>query len=240
MTRIALINPNTSTETTALMVRIAADQCADDSIEIVGLTVAEGPIMITTEPELAASAERVAAEFGSMDRLTAAAGGPVDAVIVSAFGDPGLDALRRHLPIPCVGIGESAIGWEVPTGSRVAVATTTPDLAGSITRLGESVRGRESFVGVFLTATSPLTLRLDPDSQRKELRVAVDEARRAGADIVVIGGGPLGESADALAREADCPVRSPIREACRAVLSLLAEATAAPRARHTDSVARMP
>ena len=90
-----------------------------------GVQAARGPAMITTEAALAASEAEVV-------RLGTSAAPGVDAVVVAAFGDPGVLRLRAVLTVPVVGIGEAAMHEAARDGRRFGIATTTPGLARSI------------------------------------------------------------------------------------------------------------
>jgi Asp/Glu/hydantoin racemase len=98
MTRILLINPNSSQTTTDMMARIA-QSAAPDGVEIVGATAQHGVSMIVDPVTLAASARKVV-EIGV--RL----GISVSGIIISAFGDPGIAELQQRVKIPIVGIAE--------------------------------------------------------------------------------------------------------------------------------------
>src|SRR6218665_894810 len=120
MQNILLINPNTSQASTAMMVEIAK-AAAPARFTIMGATAACGAAMITNEAEM----QRAAAELPSTWLRSRAdhAG-----VIVSAFGDPGIDALRRLTHVPVVGICEASIHAAAANGRRFGIATVTPGL----------------------------------------------------------------------------------------------------------------
>jgi allantoin racemase len=100
--RLLLINPNTTAATTAAMVEIARQEAAGGTV-IDGLTAPSGAPLITDEAALE-EAGRAAVSLGP----AILADGP-NGVIVSAFGDPGLHALRAVLPMPVTGIAEAGM-----------------------------------------------------------------------------------------------------------------------------------
>ncbi|MBS0342893.1 MAG: aspartate/glutamate racemase family protein, partial [Proteobacteria bacterium] len=125
MTNILLINPNASRATTEMMVRIAQAE-APAGHAIVGATARRGPQMIVNEEELRAAAQEV-------EHAWRAERAPHAGVIVSAFGDPGVELLRRASPgTPVVGICEASMLEAAEGGRRFGVATVTPDLVDSI------------------------------------------------------------------------------------------------------------
>ncbi len=206
MPRLALINPNTSAATTAAMLEIARPHAPED-VSIEGLTAPFGVPLITNEEALTRSAEAVLA-LGP--RLT-----PYDGVIVSAFGDPGLAALRAKLFVSVTGIAEAAMAEAGAGGRAFAVATTTPDLAAAITRSAETYGHRALFRGVFLTPGAPEALMRDPVALQEALLAASEQAVRAGAAAVIIGGGPLAVAARAIAPRLAAPLIEPVPAAVR-------------------------
>lgn len=117
-------------------------------------------------------------------------------VVVAAFADPGVPELR-DAGYRVTGIGEAAL--QAAGGRRFALATTTPDLAEAICGLVDRAGVADLFTGVELTTTDPLMLAEDPEACREELDAVVWRCLAAGAQRVVIGGGPLSDAAADLA-----------------------------------------
>ncbi|HEY3049964.1 MAG TPA: aspartate/glutamate racemase family protein [Polaromonas sp.] len=208
---VLLINPNTSLQTTALMLR-SARAVLQPPVELVTATAARGAPMIISEADLAISAQEVVT-------MGLAHATQVDAMVISAFGNPGLGALRTQVAVPVVGIGDAAMQEAAAGGRRFGIATTTPGLelsiAGAVDRLGL----RAQFSGVRIPPGDPLVLAGNPDLQAERLADAVRACvKQDGAAAVVIGGGPLAESADRLARQFAVPVISPVAAGMRQVM----------------------
>lgn len=215
MRRILLINPNSSGKTTEMMARIAAAGLPDD-VQIVGATAQNSPAMITTAVELAASADEVV-EIGVREAAGFAG------IIVGAYGDPGLKTLQDHVIIPVVGICEASMLEASEAGRRFGVATVTPDLVGSIEDAAQRLNLSHLFSGVRLTPGDPLQLAADPDALQAALADAVRAClKKDRAEAVIIGGGPLGQAAVALAPLFDAPIVAPIPAAVRRLLGLMA------------------
>lgn len=210
-TTVLLINPNTSKETTATMHRIA--RCAlPDAVGLESCTAQRGVNMITTEQELLTAVQEVI----QMGREYASR---VSAIVVGAFGDPGVEALRGALTIPVWGIGESALLEAAMGERRFGVATTTPALAGSIARAVQKHGLQRQFTGCRIPSEDPLSLAADPARQDECLAQAVAQSTQLdGAQAVVIGGGPLAESAQRIKTRFDIPIISPIEAAMRRVV----------------------
>jgi Asp/Glu/hydantoin racemase len=216
MTRILLINPNTSTATTQMMVDIARTYFAGVMPvppSVVGATAARGAPMIVDESDLALAAEAV------NDPQIVALAAQADGVIVGAFGDPGIDALRARLDVPVVGIGASSVCEAGAGGRRFGIATTTPQLAESIAANVRKLGLGAHFTGARFTTGNPLALGGVPAQLESRLAGAVRTCiREDGAQAVVIGGGPLGEAAQTLCARFSIPVIGPVPAACRALL----------------------
>jgi allantoin racemase len=215
MTRILLINPNSSQATTAMMVRIA-QAASPDGVEILGATAEHSVPMIVDPTALAASAPEVV-EVGM--RL----GSGMSGIIISAFGDPGIAELRRQTTIPVVGIAEAAMLAASDNDRRFGIATTTPGLTTSINARAEELGVGRLYTGIRLTSGDPLKLAADPDRMTEALRLAVTECiEHDKAEAVIIGGGPLGNAAIALTPMFSIPVIAPIPAAVHRILRRLA------------------
>jgi allantoin racemase len=213
-TRILLINPNSSQATTDMMVRIA-QAAAPSDVEIVGATAQHGPPMIVEPTALAASAPQVV-EIGA-ERSKDFSG-----IIISAFGDPGINDLRQRVKIPVVGIAESAMLAASANGRRFGIATTTPALVPSIDARAAEFGVAKFYTGTRLTSGDPLKLAAEPDRMTEALRQAVSACIEFDkAQAVIIGGGPLGNAAIALTPMFSIPVIAPIPAAVHRMTGIL-------------------
>ncbi len=224
MTRITLINPNTSRATTVMMTEIAR-KYLPENVSVEGVTATRGVPMILNGEELAAAA-------GGVVEMGLAAEEFSDGLIVSAFGDPGLDRLKALSSLPVVGICEASMYEASAGGRRFGIATVTPDLVASFAAKAETLGLAHLFTGTRLTSGDPLVLASDPARLHAALEIAVREClERDGAEAVIIGGGPLGQAADDLQRALSSPVIAPIRSAVELLLSRIARPPeAGPRA----------
>ncbi|WP_217274662.1 aspartate/glutamate racemase family protein [Rathayibacter sp. VKM Ac-2835] len=206
---VVVVNPNTSVATTRLLVAVARDAVRGEDVRIVGETAAHGPSIITTPAALAAAAEHVVAAA----RRAALAHTP-DAIVVAAFGDPGAAGAAAATGLPVVGIGAAAVRAASAGGRRFAIATTTGRLEPVIRALVAESGGLPAYAGCFLTL-SPAEELDDPERLHGELRTAVLRAQAAGAEAVIIGGGPLSAAAERLAADfaGVLPIVEPIRAA---------------------------
>jgi len=214
MIRILLINPNSSLATTDMMVSIA-QAAAPEGIVVVGATAQRSPPMIVDPAALAASASEVV-EIGA-DLAKDVAG-----IITSAFGDPGLAELRGKVGIPVAGIAEAAMLEASENARRFGVATSTPALVASIDAKAAELGLGHLYTGVRLTPGDPFELVADPARLTDALGDAVSACIEIDqAEAVIIGGGPLGNAATALAARFNIPVVAPIPAAVRRLSRML-------------------
>lgn len=205
--RIALLNPNTSTRSTELMLASAV-AAAPAGVQIEGRNVASGAELIVDEAALQQAALAVQAMAPSL----AAEG--FDAIIVAGFGDPGVDALRQSQALPVTGIGEAGITEAARGGLRYAIVTVTPELHDSLVAAAHASAPAEQFTGVRYTQGDRQAVMRSPLGLQQALldacRVAVEAD---GAQSIVIGGGPLGHAAQTLSAALQLRVVDPVRAA---------------------------
>lgn len=212
--RILLINPNTSQATTQAMHQLAVP-CLPPQVQLHSVTAAEGAPMITTPEELDTAIAQVVA-------LAQQWATRVDAVVIGAFGNPGLAQLQALLTVPVVGIGEAAMREAARGGRPFGVATTTPQLRDSIDAAVAALGLAGAFTGCQIPCDAPLALAQQPLLQDAQLAKAVQACiQEDGAQAVVIGGGPLADSVPRLAPLFAVPVISPVEAAVRTALVAL-------------------
>ncbi|MET0208355.1 MAG: aspartate/glutamate racemase family protein [Burkholderiaceae bacterium] len=218
---ILVINPNASTATTAMMVKIAAEDPSCD-FEVLGATASRGPQMIVNAQELAAAGLEVERSWIAERDAHAAAGKAWAGVIVSAFGVPGLERVRTLASVPVVGICEASMLEAAQGGRRFGIATVTPELVEAIDGRAEHLGLAHLYTGIRLTEGDPRELAADPQALEEALAQTVKRCiEDDGAQAVIIGGGPLGQAALALAPRFDVPVIAPIAAAVRRLAALL-------------------
>lgn len=158
MKSVLLINPNTSAATTTMMVA-AARPLLPTSFALRGIGANQGAAMIVDETALAHCEPEVV-------RIGLAEAARVDAIIVGAFGNPGVASLRASLGMPVIGIGEAAIREAAGRGRRFGIATTTPGLRDAITAKVWRLLPGAAFTGVRIAAGDPVALAADPGKQQ--------------------------------------------------------------------------
>ena len=201
MKPVLLINPNSSEQTTEAMLSIVRGYMPD----VQGWTNVHAPSMITEPVALAEAARHI--EKADLP--------PARAVIVAAFGDPGANALAKTCDIPVIGIGAAAARAAGQGGLPFAVVTTTPRLASVIDALMQAEGA--GYLGCFLTDGDPEDLLANPAALDAALIYACNIAAKAGAQRIIIGGGPLATAAIRIAKQVPVPLVQPLVAACQEV-----------------------
>lgn len=171
--------------------------------------------MIMTPDALVAAAPEVVEIARARARIC-------DGIIVAAFGDPGLAAIKIGIELPAVGIGESSMLEAAEGGRRFGVATTTPRLGAKIDALAEALGLRSSYTGTRFADGDPHELMRDPERLRAAVAGAVEACIvQDGAETVIIGGGPLGEAARQLQPMFAVSIIAPIPSAVARIIGLI-------------------
>jgi len=192
-------------------------------VTIDGLTAERGVPMITDDRQLAASVP------GVVDMGVAAAK-QADGIIISAFGDPGIDQLRLLIDIPVVGICEASMLQASAGGRRFGIATVTPDLVESFSNKATGLGLGHLYTGTRLTSGDPVELASNAVALEEALAFAVRQSFELdAAEAVIIGGGPLGQAAVGLAERFNAPVIAPIAAAVDLLMRHIAERPGKPR-----------
>lgn len=215
---IVLINPNSNATTTASMADIAATVTGGVAVEAKSN---EGvPPLLTTPKDLADAVPGVV-RIG----VEAAKDPRVGAVIVAAFGDPGLEELRSAIDLPVFGIREQAFREAAKGGRPFGIATTTPDpgLLEAFRQTAIALGFGDQFRGTRATPGDPNALmKKSPDELDAALAAAVRASMADGAQAVIIGGGPLTASALRLQPQFDIPLVVPVIAAAQAAAQAVA------------------
>jgi Asp/Glu/hydantoin racemase len=212
---IILVNPNTSSQTTEMMVGIAQAQ-AGSRVQLKGMTAPFGSPFIQDEVGLATAARAVAQMID-----TAMRSAPPTAFVVAAFGDPGVAEARAKYEVPVLGIGEESF-YAAAKGGRFSVVTSTPALGDVIRARANELNLADRLVSVRFTRGDAATLMTNPKELQRELLSQVNSARLDGAGCAVIGGGPLSAAANAIRGEAAIPVIDPLSAAMARLLGMYA------------------
>ncbi|GBD49817.1 aspartate/glutamate racemase family protein [Methylopila sp. Yamaguchi] len=201
--RILLINPNTSVAMTERMVASASRSLAPD-VELVALTAPQGM------PYIASRAESVIAGAATLEMIAAHQSG-VDAVVIGAFGDPGLIAARELFDLPVTAMAEAAMLTACMLAQRFSIVTFSPTLTAwyedAVALSGLQAR----CAGIRVPDVSFASIN---DVQRELEAQLVELCQRSietdKADAVILAGAPLTGFAAKVAARVPVPLIDPL------------------------------
>jgi len=182
--RLLLINPNISDSVTALIEAEARRSARPDTV-LTAVTAPFGVAYIETRFEALIGAHAVAELAG-----THAAGH--DAVVIAAFGDPGLMALREVLPMPVVGLTEAALMSACQLGRRFSIIAISQRIGAWYRECVEGY-GLGNRLASIRSLSQPLRdVGAIQQAHRDALVALAQQAvREDGADVIVLAGAPL-------------------------------------------------
>ena len=213
--RLLLINPNIS-ESVSQLIATEARLSAAAGTDIEVVTAPFGVAYIETRFESLIGAYAVA-------QLAAEHHTRYDAMVVAAFGDPGLPALREAIPVPMVGMSEAAFATACLLGQRFSIIAIsrritawyreTVERCGLSSRLA-SIRG--------LDETLPNIGSVQTDKSEPLLELCHRAVREDGADVLVLAGAPLAGLARAIKHRLPVPAVDGVSGAVKQAESLAA------------------
>ena len=218
--RLLLVNPNMTEAMTDDMATMAR-RTAGDAAEIVPLTAPRG------FPYIASRAEAQLAGGIALEMIADNLAG-VDAIIMAAFGDPGLRGARELFDLPVVGMAEAAMMSACMLGERFSIVTFSPVMR----RWYLDCVADSGLMGRCTGVRTPDGHPLDVAGVRERLRdnlaaLARQAVERDGADVVILGGAPLAGLAPEIAPEVPCIVIDPISAATAQAIALASITTRA-------------
>jgi len=195
MTRITVINPNTSAELTATITK-AAQAVAGAGVSLTGVHPAAGV------PSVESHAEEAIAAVGVIEQVRAHQAG-TDAFVIACFGDTGVPAAREIATCPVVGMTEAALQTACLVAHRFVVITLP---ARTIAHSDRVVRALGLEHRCTVTAVDVAVADLVAGSTH--LLDAFDEAARAAdrAEAVILGCAGLADLIDPLSDRLGVPV----------------------------------
>lgn len=201
--RILLINPNTSRSMTERMQASARAALAPD-VELIALTAEQGV------PYIASRAEALVAGATTLEMIATHQDG-MDAIVIGAYGDPGLIAARELFSLPITAMAEAAMFSACMLGPRFSIVTfahaLVPWYEDSVALAGLASRCASIRV-------PDATFRSVQDVQHELENDLADLACRAvtqdKADVVILAGAPLTGLAARIAERVPVPLVDPL------------------------------
>lgn len=208
--KLLVINPNISTDVTAL-IDAEARRSAGTGTELVVRTAGHGVEYIETRFEsliaAGAVAEIIAEYCAAAEEGDDPAADRIDGVVVAAFGDPGMPALKELTDVPVIGITEAALCAAALQGQRFSIIAISDRITawyrdcvehfGLGSRLASIRSINQSLKGIGT---------VQQDFKETLLALSRQAVAEDGADVVILAGAPLA----GLARELDGQIPVPV------------------------------
>lgn len=202
--RLLIINPNISDSVTALIEAEARLSAAPDTA-ITMRTAPFGVAYIETRFEALIAAYAVAQV--AAEALTGPEAQRPEAVIIAAFGDPGLAALREALPVPVLGMTESALASACLLGQRFSIIAISQRIQAwyreEVQR--HQLQGRLASIRALDEQLADIGA-VQQDHEAALLALCERAVREDGAEVLIIAGAPLAGLARRLKQRIGVPV----------------------------------
>lgn len=219
MTRIRVINPNTSPGMTETIGRCARTAAAPSTV-VTAVNPAMGPESVESHYDEALAVPGLLTEIASGE--TAGGAHAADGYVIACFGDPGLDAARELATGPVIGIAQAAMHTAVLLGRSFSVVTTLPRTTGRTWDLARRYGFADACRGVH--ACDVPVLNLDdpgPGTVRTVTEACTAAVNEDGCDVVVLGCAGMAPLAPTLARRTGAQVVDGVGAAVKLVESLV-------------------
>lgn len=211
---LLLVNSNSTAAVTDRMVTVAQAVAAPGT-QITGVT-AVGAGVIRTHLEFAEAAVQTVTVLKEK-------AADQDAGIIACFGDPGLRAARHELDIPIVGIAEAAMLTAHLLGGRYSIITLGAHQAINMTDIARIYGLEARLASVQIAQISYADVLADPNQAIAAFVAAGREAIiHDGADVLILGGGPMAGLAHQIELLVEAPVLDGITCATKLAESLVA------------------
>ncbi len=213
--RLLLINPNIS-DSVSELIRAEARRSASPGTEVEVLTAPFGVAYIETRFEALVGAYATA-------QLAAEHGGRADAIVVAAFGDPGLAGLREVMTVPVTGMTEAALASAHLLGHRISIIAISQRIQAWYREVVEAY-GFGSRLASIRALDRPISA--IGGVQQEHAQALKSLAERAvdedGAEVIILAGAPLAGLARSLEGQLPVPVVDGVSSAVRHAETLAA------------------
>lgn len=211
--KILLLNPNMTQAMTDNMAAVAR-AAVGDTVEIIPVTAKRGFPYIASRAEAQIAGSLVLEMIAEHEQ-------DADAVVIAAFGDPGVVGARELFDLPIVGMAEAAVMTAALLGETFAVVTFSPLMTRWYAECVLSTGLKDRFRGVHTPEVPPAQLGDVQTVLREDLiTLATDAAAQHHADVIILGGAPLAGLAPDVAAQVPAILVDPITAAVLQAISL--------------------
>ena len=213
--KVLLINPNIS-DSVSELIRSEAQRSASPGTEIEVLTAPFGVAYIETRFEAVFGAHAVA-------QLAAEHHSRCDAIVVAAFGDPGLAGLREVSPVPVTGLTEAALASAHLLGHRFSIIAISQRIQAWYREVVESYGFGDRLASIRALDRPLSSIGGVQEEHAQALQALAEKAvREDGAEVIVLAGAPLAGLARSLKGRLPVPVVDGVSSAVRHAETLVA------------------
>lgn len=188
MSRLLLINPNTSQATTDLLAQHVPPALAA-STQLTCITARFGAAYIACEASYAVAGHAVLDAWATFLQDTPAEQHP-DRVLIGCFGDPGLYALRESAACPVTGLAESSF-IEASASGSFAIVTGGERWRSMLQRIAQSLGFGSSLKHIETVRETGAELLANPEHAIKILTQACQRAATHNVKSIILGGAGL-------------------------------------------------
>lgn len=208
---LLLLNANTNTAMTGTMLGAARKLHPNCR----AATVARGARYISDAATAAVAAEAVVEFADTLDRDDLP-----DALVLACFGDPGLWQMRDRLPVSVIGMADASCHVACQMGRRFGIVTGGSAWEPMLQRLVNGIGLGGQLSGIHTLDETGDQLSLGATSSFAKVACKIEEAERAGADVVILGGAGLVGYADRLQDDYRIPLLDSLACAVSQAVSL--------------------
>lgn len=183
MSKVLLINPNTSAAMTDRVLRIARASHGH-TMQFEALTAQRGVSVVASRASYVVAAQSVL-------EIWAASSRKFDAIVVACFGDPGVAALRELTQIPVYGLAQSAIAAAQADTEGFAIVTAGPAWKLMLDELVQTWGHFATYKGTYAINATGMGAAEDPRRFRTMIQTAIDTTQAKRVGTVVLGGAAL-------------------------------------------------
>jgi Asp/Glu/hydantoin racemase len=206
--KLLVINPNI-TESVTRLIGDEARRAASPGTELTLLTAPFGVAYIETR------LEAVIGAYASL-LLIAENVAKHDAVIIAAFGDPGLPALRDATDRPVIGLTEAALGAAARLAQRFSIIAISPRIAAWYREVVDQYKMGERLLSIRALDQPLRDIGGVQDEHAARLKALCTSAvEQDGAQALILAGAPLAGLARRIEGELPVPLVDPIASAVR-------------------------
>jgi Asp/Glu/hydantoin racemase len=205
--RLLIVNPNTSVSVTRWLAE-EAKRVAGGRAEIAAVNAPSGLSAIQTPDDLLQAAKVI---VGTIEADAAAD----VAIIIAAFGDPGLTEARARLAIPVMGLGEA--GLRAAASRRFSIVTLGEEMRAALVERVRSLGLEDRLAEIRIL---PVSIPEMIANREANLGALVDAIRACAEDAVLLGGAPLAGLGVKMAKETGLTVLDGVEASVTAALQI--------------------